>query len=196
MIDTAFMIETPRTKIRPFRAADCPAMLAMLQNPMMTRYTLDEPWTSTQDYWIFYQMATDLYRRGKTDKGFRYFFGVEGKAQQKLIGYCGLGTPAFDPSLTELFYAVDVPYWKQGYATEIGEALLEYGFIQLGCPVIVGYAQKQNLSSIKVLEKIGMISQGTVTCLQGENSHLNGAAFLRLDREDYLTRREGHQVTM
>lgn len=47
-------------------------------------------------------------------------------------------------------------YWKLGYATEVGKALIRYGFSELGLRKIIAMALPQNENSIKSLENIGL----------------------------------------
>ena len=49
--------------------------------------------------------------------------------------------------------------WGKGFATEAAKYTLEYGFTKLGLDMITGRAHIENIASIKVLEKAGMIFQ-------------------------------------
>ena len=46
--------------------------------------------------------------------------------------------------------------WNKGYATESAIACLDYGFEELKLRGIIGRAMKNNVRSIRVLEKIGL----------------------------------------
>ncbi len=55
-------------------------------------------------------------------------------------------------------------FWGQGYATEIGYGQLNYGFGKLGCKRLLAQVAPQNIRSIAVLKKIGMLLHGeTIT---------------------------------
>ena len=56
----------------------------------------------------------------------------------------------------EVGYRLLPKFWQQGLATEGAQAVLDYGFDQLGCSHIVAVAAPANTGSRKVLEKIGM----------------------------------------
>ena len=45
---------------------------------------------------------------------------------------------------------------KQGYATEIGRALISRGFETLGCDTILGVVDSANTASCRLCEKLGM----------------------------------------
>ena len=84
------------------------------------------------------------------------------KETQAIIGFCGL---KYLPSLDE----VDVgfrflpQYWGQGFATEACSASIAFGFEILGLRCIIGLVLSENIPSIRVLEKVGMIPSGNIT---------------------------------
>ena len=88
----------------------------------------------------------------------KYDFGrwaVINKTNDEFLGWCGL---KYTPNIDEYdigfrFYR---SYWNKGYATETSKKCLEFGFNELGIEKVVGRAIKENIGSIKVLEKIGM----------------------------------------
>lgn len=61
----------------------------------------------------------------------------------------------------EVGYRLPQNAWGKGYATEIAERLLEYGFNQLGFSEIFGTTHPAHLVSQKVLTKIGMKKIGS-----------------------------------
>ncbi len=61
----------------------------------------------------------------------------------------------------ELGFWIGVPYWNQGFATEAAAALLDYGFSELGLHRIVARHFPRNPASGRVLQKLGMIREGT-----------------------------------
>ena len=57
----------------------------------------------------------------------------------------------------ELAYVVAADHWGRGYATELGRALLEYGFCDLGLAEIACYTGQCNAASRRVMEKLGFV---------------------------------------
>jgi ribosomal-protein-alanine N-acetyltransferase len=47
-------------------------------------------------------------------------------------------------------------YWRQGLGTEAAQAILAYGFEQLGLSRLICLIDHENQASIKVAENIGM----------------------------------------
>ena len=70
-----------------------------------------------------------------------------------LIGGIGL-TPAED-DFYELGYWLGVEYWGQGYATESVMELLNYAKSNVPCEKFLANVFKENVASVKVLEKNG-----------------------------------------
>ena len=54
--------------------------------------------------------------------------------------------------------------WGRGYATEAAKATIKYGISTLNMSQFVGRAAKENIASIKVLEKIGFVFQEQRMC--------------------------------
>lgn len=72
-----------------------------------------------------------------------------------------LGTAGIDPYTLagreefELGYRLCLKYWGQGFATEAGEMILDYGFNELRLSKLIAFAVPQNPASLKVIEKLG-----------------------------------------
>ena len=75
------------------------------------------------------------------------------KGSHEAVGICSLG---FFEAEVEVAYMLAPAYWGHGYATEAATACLAYGFQTLLLDYIIGVTQEANLSSQRVLEKLGM----------------------------------------
>ena len=76
----------------------------------------------------------------------------------EFVGRCGIHRWSLDgkPEV-ELGYVVRSKLWSQGYATEMGSAVADYGFTRLGLQTLVGFTRPSNLGSRRVLEKLGFV---------------------------------------
>lgn len=74
----------------------------------------------------------------------------------ELIGDCGFRVLENEPRQVEIGIALAPEYQKQGYATEALRALLDYLFVKLGKHRVYGSVDPSNLSSIKLLQRVGM----------------------------------------
>ena len=62
-----------------------------------------------------------------------------------------------DPNFieVELTYALGRAYWKKGYAAEMGESMIAYGFEELGIGRIIQGVLSENLNSINLMQRLG-----------------------------------------
>lgn len=94
-------------------------------------------------------------------KSIRNFtFVIQNNQTNEHIGLFGLKLGSRRYQRGEIWYKILPLFWKQGYATESVNVVLDYAFdilklhrVQAGCAV-------NNTGSIKVLEKVGMIREG------------------------------------
>jgi RimJ/RimL family protein N-acetyltransferase len=62
----------------------------------------------------------------------------------------------------ELAYWIGRPYWGQGYATEAGARVVAYAFEEHGLNRVMAKAMRRNRASTRVMEKLGMVHEGTL----------------------------------
>jgi [ribosomal protein S5]-alanine N-acetyltransferase len=86
-------------------------------------------------------------------------WGVFERESGELVGDCTL---FFDDGHQEweLAYGFRRDRWGRGYATEAGEACVQYGFEVLGVEKIVADVDPKNPASVRVLEKLGFRRTG------------------------------------
>lgn len=89
-----------------------------------------------------------------------FTFIIQNNHTKKSIGLFGLKLGSQHYRRGEIWYKILPLFWNQGYATESVNLVLDYAFavlklhrVQAGCAV-------DNIGSIKVLEKVGMIREG------------------------------------
>ncbi len=77
--------------------------------------------------------------------------------KQKGIGMAGFkGAPA-GVGQVEIGYGISGAYEGQGYTTEAVRTLLGWAFSHPDCQSVVAETRKDNLASMRVLEKVGML---------------------------------------
>lgn len=81
-------------------------------------------------------------------------WAAEDLVSNSFIGWFMLKITTF--KIPELGFMLPKNQWDKGYATEIAQGLIDYGFNTLNKDKIVASVEKNNFSSIKVLKKIGM----------------------------------------
>lgn len=77
------------------------------------------------------------------------------RENHRLVGFCGL-QPLDDLPGVEIGWWLASDQWGQGLATEAAHTVLEDGFTRIGLSRIVAVALRENRTSIRIMEKLGM----------------------------------------
>ena len=146
-----FKLETERLILREFCVADAAFMLEALTEPSFLHFIGDKGVRTieeTQQYII----------DGPVDSYTRHGFGmyiVELKSSGTPIGMSGL-VKRDTLEDADVGFAFLPQYWSQGYAYESTCAVMEFARSGLGLKRILGITANDNVSSIRLLEKIGL----------------------------------------
>jgi [ribosomal protein S5]-alanine N-acetyltransferase len=154
----AFVLETDRLILRRFTVADAAFILELLNDPAWLRFIGDKGVRSLED-------ARDYLHKGPMAMYERHGFGlwlVELVDGQVPIGMCGLiKRDALDD--VDIGYAFLPESRGRGYAHEAASAVLAYGKRRFGLTRIVAITSPDNAGSARLLEKLGMTLEKTVT---------------------------------
>lgn len=113
------------------------------------KYTGDKPFENIQAS-IDFLTNYDQYEKYGVGR-----LAVIDKTSLKFLGWCGLKYSQ-DKNEYDIGFRFNRNYWNKGYATETSKKCIAFGFNELRIEKVVGRAMKDNIGSIKVLEKIGM----------------------------------------
>jgi ribosomal-protein-alanine N-acetyltransferase len=75
------------------------------------------------------------------------------------VGFVGLSRPKFEAHFTpcvEVGWRLAKQHWGKGFALEAARASLDDGYKRLGLAEIVSFTARQNLRSIKVMQRLKM----------------------------------------
>lgn len=145
-----YFLETERLRFREMLPDDAEAMFNLNSDPEVVQYTGDGPFESveaTRDFLTKYQEVYQNFGYGR--------WITELKSTGEIIGWCGLKFHP-DKKITDVGYRLYKKYWGNGYASEGAKASIEYGFSVLKLDSIVAHARKENVASLRVLEKSDM----------------------------------------
>ena len=150
-------IETARLVLRKFTPDDFASVHSYASCLENVVYMPFKP-NSEEDTKAFINMA--IAEAEKTPCR-NYQYAVTLKSSGVLIGGCGIwhGTD-LSASEAEIGWLLHRDYWNQGYGTEAGEVLLKFGFREMGLHRIIARCDAENLSSYRLMEKIGMRREG------------------------------------
>ncbi len=86
------------------------------------------------------------------------------------VGRCGIHRWALEgKEEVKLGYIVRSELWSQGYASEIGAAVVEHAFTELGRRSLVGFTRPDNIRSLRVLERLDFAFERTFAHDGGES---------------------------
>jgi ribosomal-protein-alanine N-acetyltransferase len=89
-----------------------------------------------------------------------YTFKITQKSDQQFLGLFGLKLWPKTHRRGEVWYKIHPSYWNKGYATEVLNSIISYGFNSLNLHRIQAGCAVNNHASTRVLEKAGMIQEG------------------------------------
>ncbi len=104
------------------------------------------------------KMINNYLKSTKTDPRPSYIFTV--RLNDEVIGEAGIFLSNDKFKLGEIFYKIKPELWGKGFATEIAQTLVNFGFNELKLHKVEAGVATPNHASIKVLEKIGMTREG------------------------------------
>jgi ribosomal-protein-alanine N-acetyltransferase len=150
----ALPILSERLELRPYVIEDVPALHAVLYgDPGAMRLIggavdLEET-----------RRRIELYIDHQRSEGYAFWAVVESETGA-LAGEAGLIPFGGEGPDVELGYAFGRPYWRRGFATEAGRAVLTEALGPLGFERVVAVTQPVNLASQRVLAKLGFVPSG------------------------------------
>jgi RimJ/RimL family protein N-acetyltransferase len=145
-------VDTPRLRLRQWRAADRAPFAALNADPAVMEFFLSPLSRESSD------ASIDAWQSQLASRGWSNW-ALELNASGVLLGFTGLSIPRrvlpFSPCV-EVGWRLARKHWGQGYATEAARAALEVGFARLDLREIVSFTTVGNVRSRAVMERIGM----------------------------------------
>jgi len=147
------VLQTSRLILRAFEPEDVPVLHEIMNGPDVMRYF---PPGGPPSYEQVERGVNRFLHHWET-RGYGLWAVVE-RESGLLIGRCGL---AFVEELqaVEIDFLFGNDYWGKGYASEAGQAVLNWGLAQHVFGRLIGIVHPENTASRRVLEKLGMACQ-------------------------------------
>jgi RimJ/RimL family protein N-acetyltransferase len=89
----------------------------------------------------------------------RFTFSVELIEGNEFIGLIGMNLGKEHYKNAEVWFQYDYKFWNKGYATESLRKIIDFGFENLKLHRIEAGCAVENIGSISVLEKVGMLRE-------------------------------------
>lgn len=153
-----FPIRTARLLLREFREEDFGDVHAYAERPEVARFMEWGPNTPEQTREFMDRRLAEQAAWPRAGVG----LAVEHLADRRVIGAVRLTILDRANWAGDLGYSFHSAYWRKGYATEAGRAMLAAGFRALGLHRIWADCDVDNLGSWAVMQKLGMRREGHV----------------------------------
>ena len=145
-----YIIETQRLGLRELRQEDFDALCLFLQD-IEVMYAWEYAFSDEQ----VREFILNQQKRYQAD-GFGYY-AAEEKDSGKVVGCMG---PLMEQIGEEKFYGIGYilghDAWGKGYATEAGEACIQYLFENYPAQKVIAEIRPENQASVRVAERLGM----------------------------------------
>ncbi len=148
-------IKGKSTCIRDFKYADLDDYFEMNADHRISIYEF----RSALDFDKAKEELTNKIEVSNIDLKSEAFLGVECIATQKLIGELCLSYIDPEQTVVMIGFAINPAYWRQGYATDMIEAFLDYHFTHGGLRVFCS-TFSENLATVQLLTKMGFTKEG------------------------------------
>lgn len=132
-------------------------------------------------------VAYDKLRNDLSLTGWFFYLAIH-RADNRLIGTASFkGRPTPD-GVVEIGYEVSPDYREQGYATEIGQALIRFAFNHPYVSKVIAHTLEEYNAAVKVLQKCGLRFAGAVN-----GTDVDELWRWELSREQYEAASTAHQ---
>ncbi len=164
------ILQTQRLNLRHITPADAAFMLALLNDPSFIKYIGDRGVRTLEQA---SEYISNKMVKSYDENGFGLYL-TELKEDHTPIGICGLVNRDTLNDI-DIGFGFLSAYKGKGYGYESASAVMDFAKNKLGLHRIVGITSKENIFSIKLLEKLGLRYEKTIVLDQDDTVELYGA---------------------
>ena len=151
-------IQTERLDISPFTDADIITIHRLHQYELVSRFnTVGIPKSAEDTRMLIEPIIKDMWA---TSSPVLWGWTIREKISASFVGEVGLRLAPKRFRMGEIHYNLIPDKWGKGYGLEATLAILRFGFFSLNLHRIEAGVAVDNQSSIKLLERMGMIREG------------------------------------
>lgn len=161
-------INTDRLKLRAYEVGDWERVHIYGSDPDFSKYELWGPNTLEDTH----KFIADMTEQTKSSPRYKFDFAICLKENGLLIGGCGIRRETEASNVANLGWAINPEFQNKGFATEAARALIDFGFKNLNLTVVYATCDTRNISSFKVMEKLGMIMVGFIKGAKEVKGHI------------------------
>ena len=184
VIEMISNLYTKRLHLRKITTDDSSSLFRIWSDPEVTKYMNINNFTEEKQA---IDMIYFLENLAKDNKAIRY--SIIDIATNEIIGSCGYNVIDFENGKTEIGYEIGKLYWGMGYGPEAISELVNSAFNTLSLNRVEAKVEPQNVNSIKVLQKVNFIFEGTLRQSEkskGKYIDLNIYSILKSDHSSHI----------
>jgi RimJ/RimL family protein N-acetyltransferase len=144
-----YILATKRLFLREIGQQDVEDLYEMDADPAVHKYIENKPVQSREQVVAVIDMINEQYKVNGIGR-----WAVVDKETKECVGWAGLKYYR-EEDYYDLGYRFKQRHWKKGYATEVGEVIVQYGFEQMDLSAIYAITHPENEGSMNVLRKLG-----------------------------------------
>jgi [ribosomal protein S5]-alanine N-acetyltransferase len=150
------ILDTVRLRLREIVAADAPEVFATHGDVQAMRWFGTDPMTTVQQA----EKLIETFAAGRQMPNPGTRWGMERKADHRLIGSCGLFKWNRTWGSCVIGYELASSAQGEGFMFEALSAILDWGFENMQLDRIEAQVHPENVASIKLLQKLGFVQEG------------------------------------
>ena len=152
-------LETQRLTLRPFTMGDTQAVIELTTRPNVSHFMTDMVYDTPGKAEAWIQELDCICNESEPC----VLLAIVPKDTAMPIGYIGLHPKDTLDNEVEILYALADEHQNKGYVTEAGKALTGWCFQSTPLPFIAAIVKHSNISSRRVVEKLGFRYEGEKT---------------------------------
>lgn len=145
------MLETERLILSLYKDNEKDNFIVLLTDEKVMEFVDIGVFTKEKAEILWTKLIEDYYLNGKET-----IYAVFAKDDKRYIGHAAIRPRPTKKEDWEISYMLRTEEWGKGFATEIAERLIAFGFDELNLPEVFATIDDENYGSIKVAEKSGM----------------------------------------
>jgi ribosomal-protein-alanine N-acetyltransferase len=149
-------LATERLRLRAPLPRDAAALLALIGDPQVTKYINVATISTLAEAHAVLERLDQRYAARDMIR-----WAIELVEHDEMIGTVGLLRFDFEHRHAELGYDIARRWWGRGLTPEAAGAVIRYGFSVLGLHRIEAGVLPENAASVRVLQKLGFVEEGT-----------------------------------
>ncbi len=147
----SIIIKSNKVSIREIRKEDYSFFYSLYNNEINMKYI-----SSGKYCWTENEINNKLLEHIQLNRKGYGIFALQELNTNSLIGEVGLFDSFKNEKSLELGYIIDSKFWNQGFGYEACKLLIEYAFDKLNVNNLVARMYKENIASIRIVEKCNL----------------------------------------